>query len=122
MVGVRDNVFFVFLRQPQTEPDKACAGHSKLLSFNATLHNNIYNNNKMNRSTMKNAAAMTADYEREQLRRDLNSLRRSVHELCTRSTTGFDCNRILDGVDKAPAVIVKTAAAGQHSSLICDKV
>ncbi|AAP29798.1 unknown [Choristoneura fumiferana multiple nucleopolyhedrovirus] len=76
----------------------------------------------MTRPTMRNAAAVAADYDREQLRRDLNSLRRSVHELCTRSTTGFDCNRFLDGVDKAPAVIIKPAAAGQHSSLICDKV
>lgn len=77
----------------------------------------------MNRPTMKNTAAVTADYDREQLRRELNSLRRSVHELCTRSATGFDCNRFLDAGDRAPAVVVKAAAnGGQHSSLICDKV
>lgn len=87
----------------------------------------------MNRPTAaaRNAAAVvTVDYDQNQLRRDLNSLRRNVHELCTRSaTTGFDCNRFLDSTDRrfidssdrAAAVVVKTA--GQNNqNLICDKV
>ncbi|ABS76416.1 unknown [Antheraea pernyi nucleopolyhedrovirus] len=74
----------------------------------------------MNRP-MRSAPVITADYDREQLRRELNSLRRSVHELCTRSATGFDCNRFLDGADKTPPVVIKTAAAPQ-SSVLCDRV
>ena len=76
------------------------------------------------------AAVVTVDSDQNQLRRDLNSLRRNVHELCTRSATGFDCNRFLDSTDRrfidnttdrAPAaVVVKTTTAGQN--LICDKV
>lgn len=73
---------------------------------------------------MRNVPAAMVDYDRDQIRRDLNSLRRNMHELCTRSTTGFDCSRFLDGTDKpTQPIIVKTATvAGQQSSLVCDKV
>ncbi|QBC76121.1 nesp142 [Neophasia sp. alphabaculovirus] len=87
----------------------------------------------MNRPIMRTANAPVIvsnhDYDREQIRRDLNSLRRSVHELCTRSTTGFDCNRILesssssnDVITKSPVIIKNSAATVGQSALVCDKV
>jgi hypothetical protein len=79
----------------------------------------------MNRPIMKtaNAPVIYHDYDREQIRRDLNSLRHNVHELCTRSTTGFDCNRILELSSNVttPPVIIKSSPATQ-STLMCDKV
>ncbi|QDL57002.1 hypothetical protein QKQ66_gp150 [Dione juno nucleopolyhedrovirus] len=79
------------------------------------------------RPATKSAAVMAADYDRDQIRRDLNSLRRNVHELCTRSMTGFDCNRFVDSnadktvaaVTPAAAVVVKTTTAPNS---FCDKV
>lgn len=76
----------------------------------------------MNRPPMTNTTVVTTDYDSDQLRRELNSLRRNVHELCMRTLTGFDCNRFLDNVDKIPAITVKTTAKDRHSNLICDKV
>ena len=83
------------------------------------------NNRPMMRTANAPVIVSNHDYDREQIRRDLNSLRRSVHELCTRSTTGFDCNRILEtsssNVITKPPVIIKNSAVTASQST-CDKV
>ncbi|AOT85603.1 cyun145 [Cyclophragma undans nucleopolyhedrovirus] len=42
----------------------------------------------------------------QMLRRELNSLRRNVHEMCTRSltNTNFDCSKLLNGDENAPVL------------------
>ncbi|AJD09301.1 hypothetical protein [Condylorrhiza vestigialis mutiple nucleopolyhedrovirus] len=85
-------------------------------------------NRPMMRTTNVPVIVSNHDYDREQIKRDLNSLRRSVHELCTRSTTGFDCNRILessssnDVITKPPVIIKSSAVTAGQSTLMCDKV
>nr|ALR71223.1 hypothetical protein AGNV_165 [Anticarsia gemmatalis multiple nucleopolyhedrovirus] len=87
-------------------------------------------NRPMMRTTNAPVIVSNHDYDREQIRRELNSLRRSVHELCTRSTTGFDCNRILesssslssDVISKPPVIIKSSAATAGQSALMCNKV
>ncbi|AAK85569.1 hypothetical protein [Epiphyas postvittana nucleopolyhedrovirus] len=117
MIYLRYYIFFVFFRESRTKSKKPRISHIKLFLFYATLHYNM--NRRIN-----NAPVMVAghDYDREQLKRDINSLRHSVHELCKRSTTGFDCNRLLESsTDTAkPTVVIKTTAAEQHT--ICDKL
>ncbi|PII48888.1 hypothetical protein BKN43_00005, partial [Klebsiella quasipneumoniae] len=43
-------------------------------------------------SRINNAPVVASqhDYDRDQIKRELNSLRRNVHDLCTRSGTSFD--------------------------------
>lgn len=57
------------------------------------------------------------------LRRELNSLRRNVHEMCMRSSasTNFDCNKLLSGADEHDDYITTgTAAAAQPMTM--DKI
>ncbi|AGA16161.1 hypothetical protein [Thysanoplusia orichalcea nucleopolyhedrovirus] len=45
------------------------------------------------------------NYDPDQIKRELNSLRRNVHDLCTRSGTSFDCNRFLRSEDMTSVII-----------------
>ncbi|ANF29777.1 ORF-129 [Catopsilia pomona nucleopolyhedrovirus] len=55
---------------------------------------------------------VTTNYDRYQLRRELNSLRSNVHEMCTRSAaiTGntFDCGKFLRNDDYVSSTVTAT--------------
>ncbi|AAN28124.1 hypothetical protein QKT50_gp003 [Rachiplusia ou multiple nucleopolyhedrovirus] len=61
-------------------------------------------------SRINNAPVVASqhDYDRDQIKRELNSLRRNVHDLCTRSGTSFDCNKFLRSDDMTPVVTTIT--------------
>ncbi|ABM05441.1 Mv-ORF125 peptide [Maruca vitrata nucleopolyhedrovirus] len=57
-------------------------------------------------SRINNAPVVSSqtDYDRDQIKREINSLRRNVHDLCTRSGTSFDCNKFLRSDDMSSVV------------------
>nr|WRK23808.1 hypothetical protein [Bombyx mori nucleopolyhedrovirus] len=65
----------------------------------------MYSTSKINNA---HVVASQHDYDRDQIKRELNSLRRSVHDMCTRSGTSFDCNKFLRSDDMTPVVTTIT--------------
>nr|AFS52021.1 DekiORF144 [Dendrolimus kikuchii nucleopolyhedrovirus] len=121
IVDMRCYVFFEIDCYSQSVFEQFFRIHCKLFSFNATLQNNIQIN--MYHKTPLSGARIHDSDKPQTLRRELNSLRRNVHEMCMRSSasTNFDCNKLLSGADEHDDYITTgTAAAAQPMTM--DKI
>ncbi|AKN81015.1 hypothetical protein [Lonomia obliqua multiple nucleopolyhedrovirus] len=63
----------------------------------------------MYRTSLKPNNALNArhyDYDRDQLKRDINNLRHNMHDLCTRTSTNFDCSKFLRNDNTVTAAVM----------------
>ncbi|USC25990.1 hypothetical protein [Palpita vitrealis nucleopolyhedrovirus] len=69
----------------------------------------MYRTSKLNNATLVTSTSQR-DYDTVQMKHELNSLRRNLHDLCARSNTSFDCNKFLRTDDVTTSTIATIAS------------